>query len=490
MAEVKQKNNIHLLWRAGFGPSINQINSLNKHSPKHTWKELLKASSNPVELYNEVDSYITDTMMSVDNTDNTAKGKPTEADKKILRDKNTKSINALNARWLNDMVNSEAQLREKMAFFWHGHFACRSTNAIYQQQLLNAIRSNALGNFKDLLFEVSKSAAMLNFLNNNQNRKNHPNENFAREVMELFTIGRGNYSENDIKEAARAFTGWGANAKGEFIFRQKQHDKEAKNFMGKTGNLNGDDILNILLEQKKTAFFITHKLYTFLVNEIPDEVTIQLLADKFYKSNYDIQLLLNDIFLSDWFYNEKNIGVKIKSPVELLAGIQRILPVQIESKDFIFTVQKILGQLLLYPPNVAGWPGGKTWIDSSTLIVRMRLPKILSDADTINIKPKDDDDQMMGRPASELNSMIKSGKKKNNLLGKEVITSIDWSSYLYFFSKIKKEDLTTAMLQLLLQTGNNISEDLIKQHAVIDGREQFIKTATIEIMCLPEYQMC
>lgn len=120
----------------------------------------------------------------------------------------------------------------------------------------------------------------------------------------------------------------------------------------------------------------------------------------------------------------------------------------------------------------------------------MRLPKILSDADTINIKPKDDDDQMMGRPASELNSMIKSGKKKNNLLGKEVITSIDWSSYLYFFSKIKKEDLTTAMLQLLLQTGNNISEDLIKQHAVIDGREQFIKTATIEIMCLPEYQMC
>src|SRR5258707_8368567 len=130
------------------------------------------------------------------------------------------------------MVDSRAQLREKMAFFWHGHFACRNLNIFFQQGLLDVIRRNALGSFRDLLHEVSASAAMLNFLNNNQNKKDHPNENFAREVMELFTMGRGNYTEEDIKEGARAFTGWGANISGEFVFRKIQHDDEPKIFLG------------------------------------------------------------------------------------------------------------------------------------------------------------------------------------------------------------------------------------------------------------------
>src|SRR3984885_10579646 len=158
-----------------------------------------------------------------------------------------------------------------MSPFWHGHFASRNVNVFYQETLLDIVRKGALGNFGDLLKEVSKRAAMINFLNNNQNRKDHPNENFAREVMELFTLGRGHYTEQDVKESARAFTGWGADLRGEFVFRKFQHDQGTKTVLGKTGNLDGDDVLNILLEQKQTARFISNKMFRFFVNDEPDE---------------------------------------------------------------------------------------------------------------------------------------------------------------------------------------------------------------------------
>ena len=178
------------------------------------------------------------------------------------------------------MINSEAQLREKMSLFWHGHFACRVMNIYFQQQLLDIIRENALGNFGDLLHEVSKSPAMLSFLNNQQNKKQHPNENFAREVMELFTMGRGNYTEEDVKEGARAFTGWGFNLQGEFVYRPFQHDNGKKTFLGKTGNFDGDDIIDILLEQKQTAKFISQKIYKYFVNDTPDIEKIEWLAEQ------------------------------------------------------------------------------------------------------------------------------------------------------------------------------------------------------------------
>src|SRR5262249_34193319 len=196
-------------------------------------------------------------------------------------------------------------------------------NIFYQQGLLDVIRRNALGNFGDLLKEVSKSAAMLFFLNNQQNRKDHPNENFAREVMELFTMGRGNYTEQDIKEAARAFTGWGANAGGEFVFRKFQHDTGEKTVLGKSGNFDGDNIIDILIENKQTARFITRKIYRYFVNDEVNEAIVDKLANKFYQSNYDISELMKEIFSSDWFYDPKNIGSRIKSPVELIVGIRR-----------------------------------------------------------------------------------------------------------------------------------------------------------------------
>ncbi|HSU29468.1 MAG TPA: DUF1800 domain-containing protein, partial [Chitinophagaceae bacterium] len=411
-------------------------------------------------------------------------------DRKMLQQKSREGIRSLNMYWLHQMVNSGAQLREKMSFFWHGHFACRNLNVFYQQGLLDIIRRNALGNFGDLLKEVSKSAAMLNFLNNQQNRKDHPNENFAREVMELFTLGRGNYSEHDIKEAARAFTGWGSNPKGEFMFRRFQHDFGSKTVLGKTGDFDGGDVLDILLEQKQTARYISQKLYKFFVNEEPDMGKVEWMAERFYKSNYDIGKLMEDVFTSEWFYDDKNIGAKIKSPIELVAGIQRMLPMKLENEEALMILQRVLGQLLFYPPNVAGWPGGKSWIDSSSLMMRMRIPRMINDEDELNVKPKDDDDQMMGRYNDPDEDPKSKAAKMARRVNKPIRANIDWSGYVKSFESVEKEKLVDAVSRVLLQTKNGVSPDLIRRYSDGTGRENFIKTATIQVMSTPEYQLC
>jgi len=408
----------------------------------------------------------------------------------MVQQKNREGIRNLNIYWLYEMVNSSAQLREKMAFFWHGHFACRNLNIFYQQGLLDVVRRNALGNFGTLLKEVSKTAAMLNFLNNQQNRKDHPNENFAREVMELFTLGRGNYTEHDVKEAARAFTGWTANLRGDFVFRRFQHDFGSKTVLGKTGDFDGGDVLDILLEQKQTARFVTEKIYKFFVNEQPDKSKVEWLADRFYNNQYDISKLLEDIFTSDWFFDEKNIGAKIKSPIELTAGIQRMLPMKFNQEEALLLLQRALGQLLFYPPNVAGWPGGKNWIDSSTLMLRMRIPQMLNEQDEFNVKPKDDDDQMMGRKDDKNDDPKAKAMKAMNRVNRPINVKIDWSLYTKHYESTPREALLTNITGILLQAKSQVNADLIKQYADQTGRENFIRTATLQLMSTPEYQLC
>jgi len=483
MPVSKQLENQHLLWRAGFGPAVYQLDDLNNSSFQKLYKTLQKASSKKPEYLQAADNYLQGLMLGIQEAGRQQKEMSAEQKKEIRR-RSRDSIRNLNLYWINEMVNSDAQLREKMSLFWHGHFACRNLNIFFQQELLHVIRRNALGNFRDLLHEVSKTGAMLNFLNNNQNRKDHPNENFAREVMELFTMGRGNYSEHDVKEAARAFTGWGANAKGEFVFRKFQHDDGNKAVLGKTGNFDGDEVLEILLDQKQTAKFISQKLYRFFVNDTIDQQKADWLADRFYKSDYDIGNLMEDIFTSDWFYDEKNIGCKIKSPVELLVGIQRMLPMKLENEEALLLLQRLLGQILFYPPNVAGWPGGKTWIDSSTLMMRMRIPQLINDRDEFNIKPKSDDDQMMGRDDDDI---------KTNRMGKAagpINAEIDWNKYVEYYNNVSSTELVNDIAGSLLQTKKAVSADVINRYSDAGNKESFIKTATIQIMSTPEYQLC
>lgn len=494
MSLSNQLKNQHLLWRAGFGPAVEQLPDLSQYTPKQFYKALVKASAKKPEYIDVADDYLKGLLMGIEEVGRQQKKELDPEQRKMAQQKNREGVRNLNMYWMHEMVNTSSQLREKMAFFWHGHFACRNLNVFFQQGLLDVIRRNALGNFGTMLKEVSKTAAMLNFLNNQQNRKDHPNENFAREVMELFTLGRGNYTENDIKEAARAFTGWSSNIKGEFVFRKFQHDAGSKTVLGRTGNFEGGDVLDILLEEKQTARYISQKIYKFFVNEKPDAQKIEWLADRFYKNDYDIAKLMEDIFTSDWFYEEKNIGAQIKSPVELLVGIQRMLPMKLENEEALMLLQRVLGQLLFYPPNVAGWPGGKTWIDSSSLMMRMRIPKLINDVDEMNVSPKDDDDNMMGM--KDANAQ---GKKKPVAPGgggyagmrrQQINANVDWSLYLKGFESVEREKLTDAILATLLQTKSRVGKDLIKKYADETGRENFIKTVTLQIMSTPEYQLC
>jgi uncharacterized protein (DUF1800 family) len=431
------------------------------------------------------DSALKGLVMGIKEVGNQQKS-PDENLRRKIRQQSREDIKNLNITWLNQMVNSEQQLREKMSLFWHGHFASRNINILFQQQLLDIIRQNALGNFGDLLREVSKSASMINFLNNNQNKKGHPNENFAREVMELFTMGRGYYTENDIKEAARAFTGWGANISGEFAFRKFQHDDGQKTVLGKTGNFTGDDVLNILLEHKQTATYITRKIYRYFVNDVPDETHVTWLADRFYNSSYDIKELMKDIFTSDWFYDAKNIGCRIKSPVELIVGIRRALPMKLENEQAQLLLQRLLGQILFYPPNVAGWPGGKNWIDSSSLMFRLRIPQLIYDNDEVALTPKDDDDQMMGMKDMVGKGMGKMGKKG----GQVISAAVDWETYLHQFEKVPREKLLSAISGILIQGASPVDEKILSKYVDSSSRENYIKSTTIQLMSTPEYQLC
>jgi uncharacterized protein (DUF1800 family) len=480
-----QEKNQHLMWRAGFGPAVEQLPYLANADTLQLFKALQKASSKKPEFIDVADDFLKGLLAGFDEAGRQQRRKEmTEDERKRAQQKNREGVRSLNINWLKLFISTDAQLREKMAFFWHGHFACRNLNVFFQQGLLDVIRRNALGNFRDMLHEVSKTAAMLNFLNNQQNRKDHPNENFAREVMELFTLGRGHYTENDIKEAARAFTGWSAGLGGEFIFRRGQHDAEEKSILGKNGNFGGEEVLEILLEQKQTAKFIVQKIYRSYVNENPDPEKINWLADRFYGSSYDIGRLMEDIFTSDWFYYEKNLGCKIKSPVELIAGIQRMLPMQLENEEAFTFLQKALGQILFYPPNVAGWPGGKTWIDSSSLMLRMRIPQLINDTDELNMKAKDDDDQMMGRKNAEEDKLKKTGSRS------VIRADIEWKDYVKFFEPVADKKLVETLCATLLQTRSRVDDRLIGKIAELGNREKYIRNTTLQLMSIPEYQLC
>ena len=477
MPLTNQLKNQHLLWRAAFGPMAENVKELDQVTQKQLFFLLQKKSAKNPDALNVATNSFDGLVKGVQDL-----GKMqqlTQDQKKQMRKQSAEDIKNLNLTWLSEMINSEAQLREKMSLFWHGHFACRVINIYFQQQLLNVIRENALGNFGDLLREVSKSPSMLSFLNNQQNRKQHPNENFAREVMELFTMGRGNYTESDVKEGARAFTGWGFNVKGEFVNRPFQHDNGTKTFLGKTGKFDGHDIIDIILEQKSTAQFITRKIYKFFVNDEVDDEKAEWLAARFHQSNYELGQLMNDIFLSDWFYEEKNIGTRIKSPVELMVGIRRLLPMELERPEMQLLFQRVLGQILFYPPNVAGWPGGKNWIDSSALMFRMRLPQIFTNADEFLINPKNDDDVMMGNEGADK-------RYKPNKLN----VTVDWTSVVKVFSKTDKDSLMEKVNRIVLQTKNSINPAVLKRYVDATSREGFIKSSIIELMSTPEYQLC
>ncbi len=480
MPVSKQLKLQHLLWRTGFGPSTAEWSDWESRPESTWWARIKERSAAQPQYYDVADNAVKGLLMGAGQAGKMANDNLDKDQKRQIRRQSRDDLRSLNLRWIDEMVHGRAQLREKMAFFWHGHFASRNINILYQQQLLDILRKQALGNFGDLLRAVSKSAAMLAFLNNQQNKKQHPNENFAREVMELFTLGRGHYTESDIKEAARAFTGWGFQLNGDFVFRERAHDDGSKTVLGKTGNFNGDDILNILLEQKQTAVYITRKIYRFLVNDekVPED-RIQGLAERFFQRSYSITGLLDDIVGSDWFYDAENIGTKIKSPVELWVGMRRALPFEPSDPQSQILVQMALGQTLFNPPNVAGWPGGRAWIDASSLMVRLRLPQLVAWQGDFVINTKDDDDQNAGE-----GDALRTRQKR-------LAAEINWKPVLDQFAKTPADQIVGEAARYLWQLPEARPPlAVMEEHTDHSNREKQVKTTVIQLMSTPEYQLC
>ncbi|MFM0189588.1 DUF1800 domain-containing protein [Paraburkholderia nemoris] len=283
----------------------------------------------------------------------------------------------LRAWWVREMLSTPSPLTERMTLFWHNHFTSGQDKVQYPQQMAQQnmlLRRDALGNFGELLHDVAKDPAMLQYLDGASNRKGKPNENFAREVMELFTLGEGHYTQRDVSEAARAYTGWSLDPDTQaYVWRANQHDDGDKTVLGQTGPFDGDQVLDILLARPETATFVTTKLWREFVSDTPDPARIAPIAAQFRASHYDIKVALRGLFMSDAFWDDGDRGVLVKSPVEFVVGTLRAFDIGYDNTAPFAAQVRTLGENLFYPPNVKGWPGGTIWINSSTLLARKQF---------------------------------------------------------------------------------------------------------------------
>ena len=359
----------HLLNRTSFAASVDDINAFATLTREQAADRLLAWSGSRAGT--PAPGWV-----NTFESPRRVRGMSDEERKAFQREQFEKGVE-LRGWWLAEMLTTPSPLTEKMVLFWHNHFTSslqkvKSPTLMYRQNLL--LRRHALGYFGDLLHEVSKDPAMVVYLDNASNRKGQPNENFAREVMELFTLGEGNYGEQDIKDAARAFTGWSIDPdSGEFLFRRPAHDEDVKTVLGRSGNFDGDAVLDILLAQPRTAEFIVTKLWREFVSPSPEPAEVRRIARMFRDNRYNIKVALRALLVSDAFYAPQNRAALVKSPIDLIVGTLRQFRFTTgEVTPFLF-VSRQLGQDLFAPPNVKGWPGGDAWINSATLLARKQL---------------------------------------------------------------------------------------------------------------------
>jgi uncharacterized protein (DUF1800 family) len=284
----------------------------------------------------------------------------------------------MTAWWYREMVETPSPLTERMTLFWHNHFTSgfrkvRAPILLYRQNV--TLRRHALGNFRKFVHAIAADPAMILYLDSAQNRRGKPNENFARELLELFTLGEGQgYTEADIKEAARAFTGWTIDRdNGAFRFRRDLHDEGEMTFLGRNGRFDGGDIIEILLTKGRVAEYITEKSWREFVSETPDPAEVRRIAAKFRSADYDIKVLIGELLLSPRFWDPANRGRLVQSPVELIAGTLRQFALPLPDDLTLLRLGRALGQEPFNPPNVKGWPGGTAWIDANTLLLRQQL---------------------------------------------------------------------------------------------------------------------
>ena len=349
----------HLLRRAGFGASRAELTVAVEEGPAAAVERIFETTSESADFQSQMKT-IANSGLATGNSQQ------------------------LSAWWTYRMLATSAQLLEKLTLFWHGHFATGAEKVddaelMYTQN--NLLRQFALGHFPELMLEISRDPAMLIYLDSATNRKAHPNENFAREIMELFCLGEGNYQEEDIRELARCFTGWEVKRK-KFRFNRYQHDSGSKSVLGETGEFGGEDGVRIVVDQDAAAEFIASRLVRFFVMDEPEATTELLtpLVQQLRGNGMEVGPVVKRILSSKLFFSAQSIGRKVRSPVELAVGFLRNLEGTTDTFQLANQMQQ-LGQGLFYPPSVKGWDGGRTWINSSTLLGRSNLIRELLESE-------------------------------------------------------------------------------------------------------------
>lgn len=341
---------VHLYNRIGFGASPGQLRAARKLTRANLVASLLRDPAPAAR----------------GGGDSPRDGMPPREEREMY---------GLRARWMRRMVGPDSwAAQERMMLFWHDHFACMPSRADLAAGYLEVLRGDALGNFRALLHGVATDAGMMRYLNANSIRRDAPNENFAREVLELFTVGLDGYTERDVSELARAFSGWALNGQERWFLRKGQLDTSRKTILGRSGRFTGREALDLLVDDPNTARHLTRKLWTYLTDATPGEATVARHAAALRGNGYAIAPWLAGILEDDAFYAEELLGARVKSPTDLLVGwcvhTGARLP---EGTARFVNFARFNNEFLLAPPSVAGWPGGKAWITPSTLPSRMAL---------------------------------------------------------------------------------------------------------------------
>lgn len=340
----------HLLRRAGFGAGACELDEYVSLGRNGAVERLIE--------YQDVEDDV-DTRVPLPEIDNRPRGIPD-----------------LQRWWLLRMVHTRRPLQEKLVLMWHGWLTTEArrvgnTLLVYRQNQF--LREHALAPFDTILKGITIDPAMLIYLDNRSNRKGAPNENYARELMELFAMGEGNgYTEQDVKEAARALTGWTVNRQGEVRFNRNLFDADRKTIFGRTGRWGWEDFVDMVVRRPETGPFVARRLWSFFAYDDPEPEIVQSLARTYYDGGFSIKAMVRQILTSDAFYSEKAYRAKVKSPVELVVGTLRALEVTPQSRNLNFLTAR-MGMSLFQPPNVAGWKGGRAWITSTTLLERLNF---------------------------------------------------------------------------------------------------------------------
>ena len=383
----------HLLQRAGFGGTEKQVTALANLGLENAVNYIVdyeKLNDNLPVRGDEFDPDIMrprtrseqDNFRDARRSGDEAMLEQLRLDRQRRQRADRQQIEQMERWWLKRFVETAKPLQEKMVLFWHGHFATgyRAIENSYHMFLQNNLfRDYALGNFKeDLVRKIIRDPAMIKYLNNDQNRKGSPNENLARELMELFTLGEGEgYTEDDIKEGAKTLTGYNVEDDS-FAFRSNLHDTSTKSIFGRRGNYDGDDFIDLIFTRKQAKIFIVEKLYKFFVNDLPNGKTedatayINQLGNLLKRKDWAVKPIVKTIFMSSHFYSEENMQAIIKSPIQLIAQAIRSLNTPQRNKlvSSLVIASDLMGQRLFAPPSVKGWDGGRAWINTSTMFIR------------------------------------------------------------------------------------------------------------------------